>query len=400
MNISKPYLFVDIDINRIIFCAVKYNEDLNFKVLEKKIVHLKFNENQKINNLDKFSDLIKKETSELEKKLNIVFKKVVLTYYPENLQIVNISGFKKVNGEQILHEDISYIINDIKNIVMNNYKDFSLIHIFNSDYVLDKNSLNNLPIGLYGEFYNHHLTFFLTKNNEIKNLKRIFSNSHLQIEKITLKPFVIGIQKVIEEKNNNDPLLFIYIFNDRVLISIFFKSSLIYCKEYKFGSNIIKKDISKVCSLDLESVDKILKDINFDKVEKTDNSILDKKYFEKKSLRKTSIYHIKEIIMARLNEIFDIILNKNIDLNFIKNKKKMFYIKVEDIESLTNLKETIIKGLVKDNHYEIKKMTSDDYYEPCLSSAEILSKGWEKEAIPITNQKKSIISKIFSTLFK
>ena len=43
MNISKPYLFVDIDINRLIFCAVKYNEDLNFKVLEKKIVHLKFN---------------------------------------------------------------------------------------------------------------------------------------------------------------------------------------------------------------------------------------------------------------------------------------------------------------------------------------------------------------------
>ena len=67
---------------------------------------------------------------------------------------------------------------------------------------------------------------------------------------------------------------------------------------------------------------------------------------------------------------------------------------------MKNYKEIIIGEFVKNNSYEIDEMTQDDHFESCISSAEILSKGWEKEAIPIIHQKKSLISKIFSTLFK
>ena len=400
MDIGKLYLFIEVEVNKIIFCVVKYSEELNLEIIEKKILDLKDTENRKIANLKKSSNLIKEETRVLEKKLNTVFKKVIVAYHPESLQIINISGYKKINGQQILHDDISYILNDIKKIVMNGHADYSLLHLFNSNYVLDKNPLNNLPIGLYGEFYNQHLTFFLMRNSEIQNIKIIFSESQLEIEKIILKPFALGIKKVNVEKDFQDPLVILNIFNNRISISIFIKSSLIYCKEYNFGSDIIKKDISKVCSLKKETVHNILKEIEIDKIEKNTNNILDSKFFNGEIFRKISINHLREIIEARLNEISDIILNKNVDVSFLKNKKKKFFVKIEDFDCMKNLKEIIKREFVKNNYYEINEMTQDDHFESCISSAEILSKGWEKEAIPIIHQKKSLISKIFSTLFK
>ena len=58
---------------------------------------------------------------------------------------------------------ILFILNDIKKIISDNQPNKSLIHLFNSKFVLDKNNIEKIPIGLYGEFYNQHLTFFVTK---------------------------------------------------------------------------------------------------------------------------------------------------------------------------------------------------------------------------------------------
>ncbi len=39
-------------------------------------------------------------------------------------------------------------------------KQKTIMHIFNSKSVLDGKNIENLPIGLFGDFYNHELTFF------------------------------------------------------------------------------------------------------------------------------------------------------------------------------------------------------------------------------------------------
>ena len=35
-----------------------------------------------------------------------------------------------------------------------------IFHIFNSKFFLDKKKIENLPIGLFGDFYSHELSFF------------------------------------------------------------------------------------------------------------------------------------------------------------------------------------------------------------------------------------------------
>ena len=69
--------------------------------------------------------------------------------------------FKKLNGSQLIKENITYIINSLKFSVIEQEKDKTILHIFNSKSVLDGQETENLPIGLFGNFYNHELTFFL-----------------------------------------------------------------------------------------------------------------------------------------------------------------------------------------------------------------------------------------------
>ena len=45
--------------------------------------------------------------------------------------------------------------------------------------------IDNLPIGLFGDFYSHELSFNLINKNDLKNLKNIFNECNLKIKNIS-----------------------------------------------------------------------------------------------------------------------------------------------------------------------------------------------------------------------
>ena len=59
----------------------------------------------------------------------------------------------------------------------------NILHIFNSNFYLDNKKIDNLPIGLFGDFYSHELSFVLINSNDYKNLIQIFKYlvCHLQL---------------------------------------------------------------------------------------------------------------------------------------------------------------------------------------------------------------------------
>ena len=94
----------------------------------------------------------------------ILFSKRLQLYLDKfNCFCINISGYKRLNQSQILKENISYILNSLKLNISDSEEDKKILHIFNSRSVLDGKITNNLPIGLFGDFYNHELTFILIK---------------------------------------------------------------------------------------------------------------------------------------------------------------------------------------------------------------------------------------------
>ena len=71
-------------------------------------------EDSKIFDFEKVFDTIKKNIYLLEKKQKCIFKEVVLILSNFRTSFINLSGYKRLNGSQILRENITYILNTLK----------------------------------------------------------------------------------------------------------------------------------------------------------------------------------------------------------------------------------------------------------------------------------------------
>ena len=201
MQTNIPTLFVEINDLNYIFVVGKYDENQNLKIIEKIITPNEGIEKNKFINIDLAEKLIKKSIQTIEDKINYIFKEVTVIIDTFENSCINISGFKKLNGSQVLKENISYILNSLKLAISENETKKTILHIFNSKSILDGISIENLPIGLFGDFYSHELTFFLIDNNDMKNIKQVFNKNNLSIKKILIKNFIEGIQIINQNEN-------------------------------------------------------------------------------------------------------------------------------------------------------------------------------------------------------
>ena len=394
-KLKKKNLYIEINDKSFLVAIGEYDDELNFKIIEHELYSPSGFKNGKVRNLETTIENLKKVVKKIENKSNLLFSEINIIINQTDFDCINISGFKKLNGNQILSDDISYILNDVKSRLLESEKDKTIIHLFNTKYLLDNKQIKNLPIGLYGDFYSHQLTFFLIKNNELKNLKTLFNKCNLGINKIILKNFSDGIKIINNFKS--DTFIKIKIGKSESTLSFFFESAFCFFQKFNFGSDIILKDISKVCSLEISTIQKIISGTSFEISDK--NLYVDKKYFAENSYRKISLNHIMEISSARIEEIINIIFNKNKNLYDLKDKEVDLYFEFED-KNVFNKFHYIFKNNFKKYKFNILKPKEEDPLESIKIFGHLLSKGWAKEAIPFVNKKKSLISRIFSGLFE
>ncbi len=395
LKFKKKNLYLEINDENFIVAIGEHDDELNFKIIEYELHSPSGFKNGKIINLATTVENLKRVIKKVENKSNIFFSEINVIINQTDFDCINVSGFKRLNGNQILSDDITYILNDVKSKLLNSEKDKTIIHLFNTKYLLDNKQIKNLPIGLYGDFYSHQLTFFLIKNNELKNLKTLFNKCNLDINRIILKSFSDGIKLINNYKN--DTFIKIKINKDEITLSIFFESAFCFYQKFNFGSDIIIKDISKICSLENSTVKKIISDSSFEISDR--NLYVDKKYFDKKNFRKISIKHIIEISSARIDEITNIIFNENKYLYEFKNKEIALFLDFED-KNISRKFHYIFKNNLKKCRINFLKAKEEDFLESINILGQLLSKGWIKEAIPVLNKKRSLISRIFSGLFE
>jgi cell division protein FtsA len=397
MKINEPHLFIELNDKYFIFLVVQYNEELEFKVLHSNFVPSGGIIKGKIIDINISKSIIKENLDSIEKKIKFIFRFATLISDQEDFTCTNISGFKKLSGSQIQNEDILYILNNTKKVVTENEPEKSLVHLFNSNFTLDKDDLDKIPIGLHGELYNQHMTFFLLPKINLQNMKLVLNNCDIDIERIIFKPFATGIH-FINHNVSEKKFIKINIEKFTTNISVFENKSFIYYESFPFGTDMILKDLSKICSLNLMEVRTILDNVNFDNISSESNeTYLSKDFFKQSLYRKISLGHMKNVIMARLDEIIDIIFNKNINLDYIKTYNKFIHLSLEDQKIANNLRTSFTKSFPHDLSVLMAKLTQHEH--ACLASAELMGKGWEKEAIPIIQTKKSLISRIFSSIF-
>jgi cell division protein FtsA len=397
MNNSSQILFLEINNTNFIFSIGKSDELDNFKINYKLDVPLKGFENNRISDLEKAFNTIKESIYLIEQKLNFTFKEIVIILENFNLTFINLTGFKKLNGSQVLRENITYILNTLKSYVGQIEPKKSIVHIFNSKFYLDNKKIENLPIGLFGDFYSHELSFALINKNDHKNLNNIFDRCNLNIKKLLIKSFIKGAN--ISEGHNNIGTFFqIKINKDSTRIFYFENNSLKFEQSFKFGVDIILNDISKVTSLKKEIIKMILEKLEL-KEGILDNELIEEEFFKNNSYRKIKKKLIYEIALARINEISELVMLKNINLNYYNKVSKVIFLEIDSGSRLKGLKEVFKTTFSMNGIYEVKFL-DDLPNENLLKTAnKLVYFGWKKEAIPIIQSQKSIIARFFEAIF-
>lgn len=390
-------LYLEINNSNFIFYVVENNENEELKIAHKLDVCLEEFKNNRISDLEKVFNKIKKNIYLIEQKFNYTFKELILIL--ENFQpsFVNLTGFKKLNGSQILRENITYILNTLKSYIDETEREKTILHIFNSKFDLDKKKIDNVPIGLFGDFYSHELSFVLINTNDLKNLKIIFDKCNLKIKKTFVKGFIKGAN-ISNEYNNIESFYYIKISKDSSKIFYFENNSLKYEQDFNFGADIILKDISKVTSLKLDEVKEILNKIELtDKLNNDD--LLEEEFFNKSNYIKIKKKLIYEIALARITEISELIIFKNINLKYNNHELKEIFLEISSQLQLKGLKK-IYKSVFSTNSKLHLNLIEELSNKNLIDTANKLAHyGWKKEAIPITQSEKSLIGRFFEAIF-
>ena len=392
MESNSHSLFLEINNYEFTFIVTKNFEDNGFKLIYKKSLPLEGISKNQISDSERLKEIFKRNIYLIEQKLNFVFKEVILILDNFNYSLINFAGYRKLNGSQLVKENITYILNSLKSKISVVENDKKVLHIFNSKYFLDKKEVENLPIGLFGDFYTHELSFFLIKNNDYLNLKNIFNKCNLRLKKVISKNFITGAY-LIKENSNLNTLFRIEIDNISSKIIFFENSSLKFVQDFKFGLDIIINDISKIIGLKKQIIMNILAKSDFNS-SNLNNELLEKEFFSESNFRKIKKQLIIEIANARIEEILDIIIFNNINLTSFLKKEIPIFLKIRDETNKSFFKNSF-KSFFANKKFELHLIDHESSERIYEYANEIVQYGWKKEAVPIVQEKKSIIAKIF-----
>ena len=398
MQNNSYTLYVEINLSNLIFFVGKFDNEQKFVLKEKFISNNNKFKKNKFLNVDEISEFVEKNIKIIEDKLDCIFVDVIVIVENFNLSCINVSSFKKLNGSQLLKENISYILNSLKLDIIENNNNKRILHIFNSRSVLDGVEVKNIPIGLFGNFYTHELTFFLIENNEYKNIQQIFKKNNLNIKKLILKNYCEGIN-FFNQNSENENFILIKVENEISQINFFENLSFRYSQTFNFGTNIILKDISKICSISNQIIEKFLEDNSFNNLNFNEKEILEEKYFENNNFRKVRKSLIFDIANARIEEMINILFSKNNNLQLFKKKRMNILLEIKKGIFLDNFKASFQSNITKKDDFNVlvnNNIVNDEYMS---NVAHLANFGWKKEAIPTTKIKSSIITRIFKSIF-
>ena len=141
MNNSNPSLFVEVKNSNFIFFVGEYDENETLKISFELSIPLNEPNENKIFDLEKVLNQIKKNIISIEQKFNYTFKELVLILDNCELSFINLTGYKNLNGSQVVRENITYILNTLKSCVVESEFKKIILHIFNSKFNLDNKKL-------------------------------------------------------------------------------------------------------------------------------------------------------------------------------------------------------------------------------------------------------------------
>jgi len=406
MNFKDPVGVIELG-NLNIKCVIFRINDNKVEILSTSVIPSEGIHNDIVVNIAKASKAIRSCISNAEENAKISLKKINVVFEQPDFLCTTFSKSKKINGSKIQKSDIEFLLKEAKKQLVLNDSKKSIIHIFNYNYIVDGKTFVEEPIGVYADQLTHEITFISAPKNNLKNINQVFTDCDIEIERLISRTFALGV-KLINEKELEFGAAILDLGSEKISFGIFKNLALVHSVTFPIGINHITKDISKVCSLNLNESENIRNNIDY--LFKNNEKIFDKNdylkkiYFINSSFRKISKNLILSVVKARLDEIFDVLkkqlivpgfnLTSGINLLLAGGGSNLLNIEKCFINFFgANVKKVDKKSLQKDSDLQ-------ENFASCLGALEIIKDGWETEAIPgIVNQNEEKIS-FFAKIFK
>ena len=158
------------------------------------------------------------------------------------------------------------------------------------------------------------------------------------------------------------------------------------------------KDISKITFLKIETVKTILSKIKFEENIPKDE-LIDKELLSKEKNNKIKKKLIYDIILARLEEIAELIIFNNINLNYYNKNSRVIFLEIDSSLNINGIEEIFKKVFSRNGIFELKFNNDSSNDQMINTINQLVHFGWKKEAIPITLSKKSILARFFDAIF-
>ena len=402
MNDDDPIGIIELG-NINIKCLIFKINNNNTEILATSITPSEGLHNDIVVNLSKASSAIRSCISKAEKKAKISLKKINVVFEQPDFLCTKFSKHKKIDGSKIHKDDIEFLLREAKKQLALNDNKQSIIHIFNHNYIVDGKNFIEEPIDVYADFLTHEITFITIPKNNLKNINQTFINCDIEIERLISRTFTLGVE-LLNYKELEFGSAIVDLGFDKISFGLFKNLALVHSITFPVGINHITKDISKVCSLNLDEAEKIRNNIDFSFKNNQklfdENNYLKNIYFTNSNFRKISKNFILNVIKARLDEIFDTLkkqlivpgfsLTSGINLLLAGGGSNLFNIE----KYFINFFGPNVKRVNENSTKDVEKN-----FVSCLGALKIIKDGWETEAIPEIGskgiEKRGFFTKIF-----
>ena len=156
--------------------------------------------------------------------------------------------------------------------------------------------------------------------------------------------------------------------------------------------------ISKITSIKKETVINILEKIEFSE-NMSDEDLVEKDFFKEDIYKKIKKKLVFEIAFARIKEISEILLFKNINFKHHNNFSRNIFLEIANLTKLKSLKKIYKLTFSTNKNIQVNFLNYLNSENLLKTADKLVHFGWNKEAIPISSPKKSIITRFFESIF-
>lgn len=308
---NKPHNFVALDLgsSKIAGATVLVDEH-NSKVLHQSLQYSEGMKSGAVMDVSRAEHSIVNSIYNLERLAGNNIQSAAISLTGSGAKSHYIYNSVRVVGDRVMQSDLKKLVR--KMLLEFPQQGQEIVHYFPIEYIVDKNSSLQNPIGIYGNELGCRMHVITVDKKVLLNLASCLAKCQVEVQSVTLGVYAAGLACLTEDERDLGAVV-IDLGACTTTFAVFLAGKLLYTGYIPVGGNHITSDIAKIFSVNMKTAERLKviygsavehsfdKDqvINLDELEGGENAIPTNNIIHSTELT--------QVVNARIVEIFEMI---------------------------------------------------------------------------------------------